>query len=69
MKLGLILPQVGPAASAEAIVSLAKRAEGIGYDSLWVTDRLLYPVQPQNPYPGTPEARCRKSIKLFSTPF
>jgi alkanesulfonate monooxygenase SsuD/methylene tetrahydromethanopterin reductase-like flavin-dependent oxidoreductase (luciferase family) len=45
MKLGLILPQVGPAASAEAIVSLAKRAEGIGYDSLWVTDRLLYPVQ------------------------
>ena len=41
MKLGFILPQIGPAASAEAIVSLAKRAEEIDYDSLWVTDRLL----------------------------
>jgi alkanesulfonate monooxygenase SsuD/methylene tetrahydromethanopterin reductase-like flavin-dependent oxidoreductase (luciferase family) len=68
MKLGFILPQVGPAASAEAIVSLAKHAEGIGYDSLWVTDRLIYPVQPQNPYPGTPDGSLPEVYKTVFDP-
>jgi probable F420-dependent oxidoreductase len=68
MKLGFILPQIGPAASAEAIVSLAKRAEEIGYDSLWVTDRLLYPVQPQNPYPGTPDGALPEVYKNVFDP-
>jgi probable F420-dependent oxidoreductase len=68
MKLGFILPQIGPAASAEAIVSLAKHAEEIGYDSLWVTDRLLYPAQPQNPYPGTPDGSLPEVYKTVFDP-
>jgi probable F420-dependent oxidoreductase len=30
---------------------VAKRAEVLGFDSLWVLDRLLWPVSPRAPYP------------------
>jgi probable F420-dependent oxidoreductase len=53
MKFGFFLPQVGTAASADGIVQVAKRAEALGYDSLWVTERLLWPVEPQTLYAGT----------------
>jgi probable F420-dependent oxidoreductase len=39
------------AAGAEALVMVAKRAEDLGVDSLWVLDRLLWPVNPRAPYP------------------
>jgi probable F420-dependent oxidoreductase len=68
MKLEFFLPQIGPAARAETIVSLAKRAEEIGYDSLWVTDRLLYPVQPQTPYSGTPDGSLPEVYKTVFDP-
>src|SRR5579884_3786529 len=55
MRTGIVLPQIGPASSPEAIVRAAQRAEALGYDGVWVTDRLLYPLQPQTPYPGTPD--------------
>jgi probable F420-dependent oxidoreductase len=53
MRLGFNLPQFGPNAGPEGLVAVARRAEEIGYDSLWVIERLLYPVQPQAPYPVT----------------
>ncbi len=68
MRLGFILPQVGPAARPEAIVRAAKRAEELGYDSLWVTDRLLYPVQPQSPYPGSPDGSLPEGFKNVFDP-
>jgi probable F420-dependent oxidoreductase len=30
---------------------VAKRAEDLGFDSLWVLDRILWPVDPRTPYP------------------
>ena len=36
MKLGFALPQTGPS-GPEAITLVAKRAEELGYESLWVT--------------------------------
>jgi probable F420-dependent oxidoreductase len=33
---------------------VAERAERLGYHSLWVFQRLLYPVQPKNEYYGAP---------------
>ncbi len=51
MRLGFALPQIGPAAGPDALVAVAKRAEELGYDNLWVLDRLLYPTDPQAPYP------------------
>jgi probable F420-dependent oxidoreductase len=55
MRAGFILPQLGPAAGPEAVVTVAQRAEALGYASLWVTERLLWPLAPQSKYPGTPD--------------
>jgi probable F420-dependent oxidoreductase len=51
MRFGFALPQVGSAAGPEALVMVAKRAEDLGFDSLWVLDRILWPVNPRAPYP------------------
>src|SRR5215468_3972788 len=34
---------------------MAQNAEKEGFDSLWVFERLLWPINPQTPYPGTPD--------------
>jgi probable F420-dependent oxidoreductase len=52
VRLGYFLPQMGPAAGPDALTAVARRAEEIGYDSLWVTERLLFPLEPQEPYPS-----------------
>ena len=51
MRFGFALPQVGPQAGPKALVTIAKRAEDLGLDSLWVLDRILWPVNPRAPYP------------------
>lgn len=53
MRLGFALPQIGPIAGPDALVTVAQRAEALGFDSLWVLDRILYPVNPRTPYPAT----------------
>ena len=55
MKVGLFLPQVGEYATKENILYIAKEAEKEGIDSLWVLDRLLWPMHPQTPYGGSPD--------------
>ena len=54
MRIGFFLPQIGPAADVDAIANVAKRAEELSYDSLWVTERLLYPTNPKTTYYGGP---------------
>ncbi len=54
MRIGFFLPQIGSAASVDSITKVAKRAEELKYDSLWVTERLLYPTNPQTSYYGGP---------------
>ena len=51
MRFGFALPQIGSPAGPEALVMVAKRAEDLGFDSLWVLDRILWPVHPRAPYP------------------
>src|ERR1043166_4019244 len=55
MKIGFSLPNIGPIGTAEAITKVAQRAEALGYSSLWTIERLLWPLKPQRPYPGTPD--------------
>lgn len=55
MKVGLLLPNIGPHASRDNVLSVATEAENSGFDSLWVIDRLLWPVKPQTPYPASPD--------------
>src|SRR6266513_2690725 len=58
MKLGLRLPQTDERrATKENIIRLAKGAENAGFDSLWVLERLIWPIKPLDPYPGTSDGR------------
>ena len=53
MKLGFGIPVIGPAVSSAAGLSaFCGGLEDLGFDSLWVADRLVTPVAPQTPYPG-----------------
>jgi probable F420-dependent oxidoreductase len=53
MRLGFAVPQFGPDAGPDALLEAARLAEELGYDSLWVIERLLYPLNPKAPYPAT----------------
>ena len=48
---GTSMPSRGPLASAENLKSLAQRAEGLGYDSIWVSDHIILPRQVESFYP------------------
>ena len=45
MRFGLHLPNSGPLTAHADLVSLAVRAEAIGYDRVWVFDHLFNPVE------------------------
>jgi probable F420-dependent oxidoreductase len=53
VKIGITLPQAGQQATRENVIHMANSAEGEGFDSIWVGERLLWPANPQTPYPGT----------------
>jgi probable F420-dependent oxidoreductase len=68
VRIGFVLPLIGPAASPEAIVRIAQKAEALNFDSLWTTDRLLYPIKPQTPYAGTPDGLLPEPYKIAFDP-
>ncbi|HLE43059.1 MAG TPA: hypothetical protein VJB36_03500 [Methylomirabilota bacterium] len=41
----------GLLAGREAITTLAKRADALGYDSIWVADRMVIPLPSDTAYP------------------
>jgi probable F420-dependent oxidoreductase len=54
MKLGFTLPIIGPAiSSAAGLSAFCRGIEDLGYDTLWVGDRLLQPVDMHSVYPGS----------------
>ncbi|KFU82957.1 probable F420-dependent oxidoreductase, Rv2161c family [Amycolatopsis lurida] len=69
MRLGIALPQYGPLASMDAVTGFAAAAEELGYESLWVGDRVLAPVSPSDFYPGgTPERPYPPEFVTFADP-
>ena len=52
MRLGVHLPQVGPNATREGVLALARRAEALGFDSLWVSDHVVVPRRITGQYPS-----------------
>jgi alkanesulfonate monooxygenase SsuD/methylene tetrahydromethanopterin reductase-like flavin-dependent oxidoreductase (luciferase family) len=68
MKIGFSLPNIGPIGTAEAITKVAQRAEALGYSSLWMIERLLYPLKLQRPYPGTPDGHLPEIYKQVLDP-
>ena len=57
MKVGLVVPQFGINASKENLIRFVQIAEREGFESLWVYDRMLYAVNPQQPYAATPNKK------------
>jgi probable F420-dependent oxidoreductase len=43
VKFGIHLPQSGPAASADAISTVAKQVEDLGFSDVWVSDHVVLP--------------------------
>jgi probable F420-dependent oxidoreductase len=48
---GVAVPNYGPLATASNLLRLARRAEELGVDSLWVADHLVAPVDVASVYP------------------
>lgn len=68
MRLGFALPQAGKIAGPEALSAVATRAEEMGYDDLWVLDRVLWPVRPKVPYPASADGRLPERSKRVLDP-
>ena len=68
MKVGFCLPNLGDLASPTALLNTAQRAEALGYDSLWTVERLLYPVNPQTPYPASADGSLPETYKYCLDP-
>ena len=68
MKIGFSLPHMGNVASAENIAHAATFAEDEGFDSLWVIDRILWPSEPQTPYPPSPDGSWPEIYKTVFDP-
>ena len=54
MRIGFVLPTMGPLAGPDSITLVARAVEDAGLDSVWVNERSLWPVEPINPYPFGP---------------
>jgi probable F420-dependent oxidoreductase len=59
MRFGVALPNYGPLAGSESLARLARLAEDLGVDSIWVSDHLVAPVGVQSiyPYDRRPDAK------------
>ena len=55
LQIGFSLPHMGSLATADNISKAARFGESEGFDSLWVIDRILWPAEPQTPYPPSPD--------------
>ena len=68
MKVGLTLPQLGKQATRQNLVKFSRKAEEYGFDSLWVLERLLSPINPQTPYPATPDGSLPSEYQTVIDP-
>jgi probable F420-dependent oxidoreductase len=68
MRFGCVLPTFGPLGGPDALARTAQRAESLDYHSLWVADRLLYPLAPRTPYPATPDGSLPEYFKRCLDP-
>ena len=68
MRFGFALPQIGAFAGPDALVTVATRAEELGYDSVWVLDRVLAPLDPRAPYPPSADGSLPEPFKRVLDP-
>ena len=57
MRFGVHLIASGKMIEGEKIARVARRAEELGYDSLWVSDHIIFPTELRSPYPYSPDGK------------
>lgn len=57
MKFGLTIPNSGHLATPSDLRTAARGVEALGYDSVWVTDHVLLPMENQSVYPYSADGR------------
>ena len=57
MKVGVYLPQVGPAATGQQVIGTARAAEAAGFDSLWAFDHVVLRPDQGSDYPYSEDGR------------
>jgi len=68
LKVGISLPQAGPQATKENILYMAKTAESESFDSVWTFERLLWPINPQTPYPASSDGSLPQEYQIMLDP-
>ena len=68
MKVGIVSPQLGQQATKENVLQTAMIAENEGIDSLWVGERLLWPLNPQTPSPGSADGSLSVELQIVLDP-
>jgi len=68
MKLGFALPQIGTEAGPDGLIRAAGLAEKLQYDSVWVLERVLWPVRPLDKYPATPDGSLPEPYQFVLDP-
>jgi probable F420-dependent oxidoreductase len=74
MEFGFSLPSRGPAATMQNLRDLARHAEALGADSVWVSDHIIvprriasfYPYDPQGRFPSAPEQAYLEPLTALS---
>jgi len=51
MQIGIVLPNLGPLATPDAMIAIAERAEQQGFADVWTSDHLAVPIESQASYP------------------
>jgi len=57
MRIGVYLPQIGAAATAEQVTLVARSVEETGFDSLWALDHVVLREDYGTPYPYSEDGR------------
>lgn len=57
MRFGVHLVASGKMIEGEKIARVARRAEELGYDSLWVSDHIIFPTELRSAYPYSPDGK------------
>ena len=57
MRYGFHVPHVGPLAKPETLARVAEEAESAGFESVWVSDHIILPLETRSMYPNNPAGR------------
>ena len=66
MKYGILM---FPTQHPVDVAVVARQAEALGFDSLWVGEHPIMPVHSASPFPGSPDGRIPDSYSWFMDPF